>query len=410
MTGGGHEPWLTVVGIGEDGLAGLSPAARALVETAEVLVGGERHLGMASGVPAAEKLPWRRPLAATFDEIEARCGRRVVVLASGDPMCFGVGEALSRRFGVEAMRIVPAPSAFSLVCARLAWSRLEVETLSLHGRAPHLLLRFVYPGARLIVLSHDGGTPNVIAEMLRERGYGPSRIWVFERLGGGDRERRVEGRAESWSVDRRIDDLNTVAVACEPAQGASLPPRTAGLPDEAFRSDGMLTKREVRAATLARLMPFPGQTLWDVGAGCGSIGIEWLRAAGRGRVVAVERDPARCAIIAGNADALGTPELEVLFGTAPGCLAGLEAPDAVFVGGGLWGEPRVLDACWDALKPGGRLVANAVTAEGEIALLGWHKRFGGELVRLSVARGEPMGAFTGWRPLAPVTMLAAQKP
>ena len=400
-------PWLTVIGVGEDGLAGLSPAARAVVETAEVLVGGERHLAMAPGCHR-EKLPWRSPLADTLPEIEARRGRRVVVLATGDPMCFGVGETLCRRFGAGSVRVVPAPSAFSLICARLGWSLPEVERLSLHGRAPHLLLRFTAPGAKLIVLSHDGQTPSVIAEMLRERGYGPSRIWAFEHL-GGEGERRIEGRADSWPAGR-IADLNTVAVACEPEPDATLLPRVPGLPDEAFRNDGKLTKREVRAATLARLMPFPGQVMWDVGAGCGSIGIEWLRAAGRGRVVAVERDPARCATIAGNADALGTPELEVLFGTAPGCLAGLDPPDAVFVGGGLWGEPRVLDACWDALKQGGRLVANAVTAEGEIALLGWHKRFGGELTRISVARGERMGGFTGWRALAPVTMLAAQKP
>jgi precorrin-6B C5,15-methyltransferase / cobalt-precorrin-6B C5,C15-methyltransferase len=400
------EPWLTVVGIGEDGLEGLSPAARALVETAEVLVGGERHLAMVPEAVRVERLPWRRPLADTFPEIEARRGRRVVVLASGDPMCFGVGEALRDRFGIEALRIVPAPSAFSLVCARLGWSRLGVETLSLHGRAPHVLLRFVYPGARLIVLSHDGETPQVVAEMLAERGYGPSRMWAFERLGGN--ERRVEGRADSWPAER-LDVLNTVAVACEPGPGVPLLPRTAGLPDDAFRSEGMITKREVRAAALARLMPFPGHHMWDVGAGSGSISIEWLRAVGRGRATAVERDPARCAVIAGNADALGTPEVEVVFGEAPACLADLDPPDAVFVGGGL-SRPGLLDACWEALKPAGRLVANAVTAEGELALLEWHKRFGGDLVRLAVTRAERMGELTGWRALAPVTMLAAQKP
>lgn len=399
-------PWLTVVGIGEDGLDGLSPAARALVETAEVLVGGERHLAMVPATDGIERLRWRRPLADTFPEIEARRGRRVIVLASGDPMCFGVGEALSERFGAGSLRIVPAPSAFSLVCARLGWSRLGVETLSLHGRAPHVLLRFVYPGARLIVLSHDGETPHVVADMLTERGYGPSRIWAFERLGG--EERCTEGRADSWPAER-LDALNTVAVACEPGPGAPLLPRTTGLPDDAFRSEGMITKREVRAAALARLMPFPGQHLWDVGAGSGSIGIEWLRAAGRGRVSAVERDPARCAIVAGNADALGTPEVEVVFGEAPACLAELDPPDAVFVGGGLR-QPGVLDACWEALKPMGRLVANAVTAEGELALLEWHRRFGGDLVRIAVARADRMGELTGWRGLAPVTILAAQKP
>jgi precorrin-6B C5,15-methyltransferase / cobalt-precorrin-6B C5,C15-methyltransferase len=400
------EAWLSVVGIGDDGPASLSPAARALLEAGETLVGGWRHLAMLEG-HAAERLCWQRPLEATLDEIERRRGRRVVVLASGDPMCFGVGELLGRRFGPKDMRVLPAPSAYSLVCARLHWPRAEVETLSLHDRPPEILHRYLQPGARLIVLSHDGTTPGLIARMLAGKGYGPSRIWVFEHL-DGTRERRLEGTADAWPADP-CRPLNTIAIECLPAPGAPLLSRMPGLPDDAFQSDGMLTKREVRAATLARLVPLPGQRLWDVGAGSGAVAIEWLRAARGSRAVAIERETARCANIAHNAAALGTPELEVVHGLAPACLERLEAPDAVFIGGGA-AVPGLIELCWQALEPGGRLVANVVTLEGEQALLAWHERAGGELIRLSVARAGRIGSYRGWRTAMPVTQLSLNKP
>ncbi len=286
------EPWLSVVGIGDDGLASLCPAARAVVEAGEVLVGGKRQLAMVAQA-GAEQLAWRRPLETTFDDLEARRGRKVVVLASGDPMCFGVGETLARRFAPNEMQVLPAPSAFSLVCARLGWSRTEVEGLSLHARPADILRRYISPGARLIVLSHDGQTPNLIAAMLCEQGYGPSRMTVFEHL-GGSAERRIDGSAEAWPATG-FAALNTVAIACAAGAGAALWPCIPGLPDEAFESDGMLTRRDVRAATLARLAPLAGQTLWDVGAGSGAVAIEWLRALRRGHAVAIEHDPERCA-------------------------------------------------------------------------------------------------------------------
>jgi precorrin-6B C5,15-methyltransferase / cobalt-precorrin-6B C5,C15-methyltransferase len=400
------EPWLSVVGIGDDGLASLSPAARAVVEAGEVLVGGQRQLALVAH-DGAERLAWRRPLEATFDALEALRGRKVVVLASGDPMCFGVGESLARRFAPQEMRVLPAPSAFSLVCARLGWSLSEVESLSVHGRPPHTLRRYITPGARLIALSHDGGTPNLIATMLREQGYGPSRIWAFEHL-GGSAERRVEGTAEVWP-EATFAALNTVAIACVPGADATLWPCVPGLPDEAFESDGMLTKRDVRAATLARLAPMAGQCLWDVGAGSGAVAIEWLRALRRGRAVAIERDPGRCGRIERNAQRLGTPELVVAHGSAPAVLDGLPSPDAIFLGGGL-SEPSLVERCWQALPPGGRLVANAVTVAGEQTLLAWRAEVGGELVRLMVARAEPVGRFDGWRAAMPVTQLAVTKP
>jgi precorrin-6B C5,15-methyltransferase / cobalt-precorrin-6B C5,C15-methyltransferase len=403
---GSPEAWLSVIGIGDDGLASLSAPARALLEAGEVLVGGERHLAMVADHPG-ERLPWHRPLESTLEELEARRGRRVVVLASGDPMCFGVGELLARRFGMNEMRVLPAPGAISLVRARLGWSCVEVEALSLHARPRSLLHRYLTPGARLAVLSQDGDTPNQIAELLAVRGFGPSRIWVFEHLGGGA-ERLTTGTAGDWHP-ATFAALNTVAIECGADPGAVTLSTVAGLPEEAFRSDGMLTKREVRAATLARLAPLPGQCLWDVGAGSGSVAIEWLRAARRSRAFAIERDATRCALIVENAERLGTPELEVVHASAPDCLTGLPAPDAVFVGGGIT-TPGLLDSCWQALAGGGRLVANVVSLEGEQALLAWQADHGGELIRIAVARVEPVGAYHGWRPLLAVTQLAARKP
>ena len=408
MTAAGpsSEPWLSVVGIGDDGLASLSAAARAALDAGELLVGGERHLGMVPGHPG-RKLPWRRPLEATLDDLEAWRGRPVVVLASGDPMCFGIGELLLRRFPRGELRILPSPSVISLVCARLGWPRVEIEAVSLHARPLALLHRHLVPGARLVVLSEDGKTPNQVAALLAARGFGPSRIFVFEHLGGPG-ERLTETTVSDWQP-ATFQALNTLAIECASGPGASLQASVPGLPDDAYRSDGMLTKREVRAATLARLMPLPGQRLWDVGAGSGAIAIEWLRSARRGGAVAIERDAGRCALIEANALALGTPELEVRHALAPACLGELAAPDAVFVGGGIT-APGLLEACWQALPQGGRLVANVVTLEGERVLLDWQARHGGELIRIAVARIEPVGGYQGWRPALPVTQFAAHKP
>jgi precorrin-6Y C5,15-methyltransferase (decarboxylating) len=401
------EPWLHVVGIGDAGLASLCPAARATIDAGEVLVGGERHLAM---VPehTGERMVWRRPLEATLPDLEALRGRRVVVLASGDPLCFGVGELLTRHFGIGELRVLPAPSTFSLICARLGWSLVEVACLSVHAGPLSALHRHLAPNARLIVLSRDGTTPNAIAQLLASLGYGPSRLWVFEHLDGAS-ERLTESTAATWR-DHVFGSLNTVGIHCVAGPEATVFATAPGLPDQAFELDaGMLTKREVRAATLARLMPLAGQRLWDVGAGSGAIAIEWLRAAGRAQAIAIERDPARCTTIARNAERLGTPELTVVHGRAPECLADLPAPDAVFIGGGI-GEPGMIECCWRTLRPGGRLVANVVTAEGEQRLLDWQARHGGELTRIEVARLEALGRYHTWRAGLAVTQLAAGKP
>ena len=400
-------PWLTVVGIGEDGLEGLGPTARALIDTAEVLAGGRRHL---EKVPAAEaeRLTWDGGMGRTLDEIAARKPRRVTVLVSGDPMNFGIGAQLARRFGAEEMTVLPAPGAFSLAAARMGWPLADTTTVSVHGRPVDTLALHLAPGVRLLALSRDGDTPAQVAAVLHKRGFGPSALTVLEHM-GGLRESRLDGIAATWSHERAAD-LNTMAIECRAAPGARVWPRVAGLPEEAFEHDGQITKREVRAVTLAQLAPLPGQTLWDVGAGAGSVAIEWLRAEPSGRAVAVERDPARCGAIARNAAALGVPDLEVVAGDAPAALAALETtPDAVFVGGGV-SVPGLLDACWRALESGGRLVSNAVTLEAETALMAFRHENGGALTRLGVARAAPVGRLSGFEPLREVTQLVAIKP
>ncbi|HEX5452790.1 MAG TPA: precorrin-6y C5,15-methyltransferase (decarboxylating) subunit CbiE [Stellaceae bacterium] len=398
--------WLSVVGIGEDGIAGLTAAARTLIETAETLVGGLRHLAMVPDGPA-ERLAWRSPLADTVADIAARRGRLVAVLATGDPLWYGVGALLVRHFSPEEMTILPQPGAFSLAAARLGWPLAECVCLSLHGRPLDALRLHLAPRRRLLLLSHDRVTPHRVARLLAGSGWGPSRLSVFAHMGGAH-EAAWHGTADSWEGETDAD-LNMIAVECALATGTCALSRTAGLPDDAFEHDGQLTKREIRAATLARLAPLAGEMLWDIGAGSGSIAIEWLRGAEQADAVAVERDPARAATIARNAAMLGVPGLRIVAGSAPEALAGLPQPGAVFVGGGI-AEPDLLPYVWSALRPGGRFVANVVSLAGERALLDWRARHGGDLIRLAVSRAEPLGAHQVWRPLLPVIQFAAIKP
>jgi precorrin-6Y C5,15-methyltransferase (decarboxylating) len=398
--------WLSIVGIGEDGLDGVPPAGRRLIDTAEVLVGGRRHLAMIPGDHPGERLPWRSPLKETVEEIAAYRGQAVCVLATGDPMSYGIGVTLGREFGPQALTVLPAPGAFSLAAVRMGWPLEEVERLTLHGRPLSLLAAHLAPGARLLILSENAATPSEIAGLLTAEGYGESILTVLDRMGGPE-ESRVSAPARGWQVPPGAD-LNTVAVECRAEPGAALRARVPGLPDEAFHHDGQMTKREVRAATLAKLMPYKGALLWDVGAGCGSVAIEWMRAGGR--AVAIERSETRCRMATRNAAALGTPHLQVIEGPAPDALAHLDAaPDAVFIGGGLTTEGLV-EACWARLKPGGTLAANAVTMEGETVLAGLHARWGGELTRIAVSRLDKVGPYHGWRPLMPVTQYDVRKP
>jgi precorrin-6B C5,15-methyltransferase / cobalt-precorrin-6B C5,C15-methyltransferase len=352
-----------------------------------------------------EKLVWSSPIAASLDEIRQRRGQQVCVLASGDPMCFGIGVTLTRTIPISEMSIIPAPSAFSLACARLGWSLAEVETLSLCGRPPALIQASLYPGARLLMLSEGKETPGTVAKLLTQWGYGRSELMVLEHL-GGEREQIVEGIAASWGA-RASADLNTIAVTCLADSGGIPLTRRAGLPDSAYHHDGQLTKSEVRAVTLAALAPLPGQLLWDVGAGCGSVAIEWMRSHSRCRAIAIE--PSRTHYIADNAIALGTPNLQIVEGSAPLILKDLPQPDAIFLGGGATAE-GMFETCWTALRSGGRFVANVVTLEGEQKLLEWHQQVGGSLTRIGIQRAEPVGSFLGWKPMAPVTQWLGIKP
>jgi precorrin-6Y C5,15-methyltransferase (decarboxylating) len=398
--------WLSIVGIGEDGLDGITPAARARVDQAEVLVGGARHLAMIADDHPAERLPWVPPMAAGAKAVVARRGQRVCVLATGDPLWFGIGARLAGMVPHDERTIIPAPSAFSLAAARMGWPLGDIETVTIHGRSLDLLRVHVAPGARLLAMTSDGQTPAQVARVLCDMGYGESPITVLEHM-GGTAENRVEGIAKDWP-HQTMADLNTLAIECRAGPDAVIRSRNPGLPDEAFENDGQLTKREVRAVTLAALAPLPGQRLWDVGAGCGSVAIEWLRAAKGATAVAIERDPERAAVIARNATALGTPGLEIVTGDAPLALADLDSPDAVFVGGGV-SVDGLIEACWDALRPGGRMVVNVVTVEGEAALNSWHEKVGGTLTRIAISRTKPLGTMSGWHSLAPVTQWAVTK-
>lgn len=399
-------PWLTVVGIGEDGMAGLSPIARTAIDDAEILVGGARHLAM---IPddGRRRIAWASPMERTVAELAGLAGKRVTIVATGDPMWFGIGATLRRQFKADAMRVIPSPSAFSLAAARMGWPLAEVECLTVHGRPLERIRAFAHPRRRLLVLSHDGATPARAADMLTAIGFGDSRLTALSHL-GGPKEDVVSLTATNWGT-RTVADLNTLAIECVAAPGAKIFARVPGLPDDAFQHDGQLTKREVRAITLSALAPLPSEHLWDIGAGCGSIAIEWLRSGPAMRASAVEQNTSRAAIIVENALALGVPDLAVVQGPAPDALAGLARPDAVFIGGGI-NNPKLLETSWSALPSGGRLVANAVTLEGEGALIAARQSHGGDLVRLEVSHAEPIGRFTSWRPKLAVTQWRAVKP
>ncbi|MFJ1702620.1 precorrin-6y C5,15-methyltransferase (decarboxylating) subunit CbiE [Kitasatospora sp. NPDC088346] len=401
------EPAITVVGIGADGWAGLAPAGRQALHDASVVLGGPRQLDLLPAEVTAERLAWPSPLRpAVPGLLAAHRGRGLAVLASGDPMFFGIGRTLAEIAGPQALRVLPHPSSVSYACARLGRAVEETEVVSLVGRPLDSLAGALFPGRTVLVLSAGAHTPGQVAVLLAERGYGPSRLRVLEQL-GTPAERVLEGAADGWPHPPG-DPLNVIAVDCAAEPGTLRAQLVPGLPDAAFESDGQLTKRHVRAATLASLAPAPGEMLWDVGGGSGSIGIEWLRAHRSCRAVSVERDPVRAERITRNAAALGAPGLRVVTGPAPAALAHLPVPDAVFIGGGLT-APGLLDACWEALPEGGRLVANTVTLESEALLTTWYRRYGGELLRLAVAHAVPVGGFTGWRQAMPVTQWSVVK-
>lgn len=390
-------PWLHIVGIGEDGMDGLTPVTRAVVEAAEVIVGGDRHHTLSVN-PDAERIAWPSPFDAMIETLTSLKGKRAVVLVTGDPLWFSVGARIGRAIPSSELVYHPQLSAFQLAAARMGWSLADVETLTVHGRPVQQMIAFIQPDQKLIVLTTGAETPTQIATFLTERGFGMSRMTVLAAM-GGEREERFDGTAHDWS--HTVPAFNTLAIECIAAPDAALLPRVPGLADNLFQSDGTMTKQEVRAATLAKLMPMRGALLWDIGSGSGSVAIEWMRAARYARAIGIEPRADRRAMAAENALALGAPKLELIDGTVPQALAGLDAPDAVFIGGGLSRE--TFDAVWAAVRPLGRVVANAVTLESEAMLIELHKTYGGDLVKIQTHRAEPIGKLTGWRPAMPVT-------
>ncbi len=391
------QPWLHIVGIGEDGVDGLTPATRAVVDAAEVIIGGERHHALAPS-SSAQRIAWPSPFDALVETLKEHKGKRVVVLATGDPLWFSVGARIGREITPTEIVYHPQLSAFQLASARMGWSMADLETLTVHGRPVEQMIAFIQPHARLLILTTGAETPAQIAAFLTDRGFGKSKMTVLAAM-GGDREERFDGVAETWN--HTVPAFNTLAVDCIAAPDAALLPRVPGLPDDVFQSDGTMTKQEVRAATLAKLMPMRGALLWDIGSGCGSVAVEWMRGARYARAIGIEPRADRRAMAAANASALGVPKLQLIDGLVPEALSGLEAPDAVFIGGGL--SEQTFDHAWSALRPLGRLVANAVTLESEVTLIALHKKHGGELVKLNVQRADAIGGLTGWRPHMPVT-------
>ena len=392
---------ITVVGIGADGWESLSPQAREAVLAADVLAGGDRQLDLVPPEARGERRPWPKSLVTLVDELPAlvAAGRSVAVLASGDPLLHGVGVTILRRLGPEGVQVIPSVSSYALACARLLWPQGEVELVSATSRIPEVVAPALVAGRRIVVLGFGPRTAAEVARVVREHGFGASRLVVLEELGGAG-ERIVESTADEWG-DGDAAALHLVAL--EVRGKGPLLGRMPGLPDDAYGHDGQITKRDVRAVTLAALVPVPGQLLWDVGAGSGSVAIEWLRAAPGARAIAIERDPERAARIERNALRLGVPSLHVICGEAPDVLDELgERPDAIFIGGGLTSY-GVLTRCRKALRRGGRLVANVVTVEGEIFVSRAQAEQGGRLKRLGIAHAEPLGGFTGWRPAMPIT-------
>ncbi len=399
--------WLSIVGIGEDGVEGLSPVARGLVASADIVFGGKRHLKLAAPLITGEAKRWPSPFSGAVGEVLAERGRQVCVLASGDPFFYGIGSVLAAHVAPDETVVVPAPSSFSLAAARLGWALPDLALVSLHGRALDRIRPQLHPGARVLALTSDREGPAGLAGLLAASGFGASRLTVLEALGGPHERVRTTTAAQFKLTD--VAELNIVAIEVEASPGARVLAYAPGLADDLFEHDGQITKREIRAVTLSALAPLRGELLWDIGAGSGSIAIEWMLAHPSLRAVAIEARADRAGRIRRNAAAFGVPELEIVEGRAPAALAGLATPDAVFVGGGA-SEPGVLDAAIAALRPGGRLVVNAVTLETEAGLIARHSSLGGTLTRIALARADSVGDKTAWRAAMPVTQWVWVKP
>jgi len=400
-----HAPWLALVGLGEDGRAGLCPAGLAALDEAEIVFGGERHLALIGAV-AGEARAWPQPFRNALPAILAERGRKVCVLATSDPFHYGIGAGLTRSIPADEMKIIPQLSSFSMACTRMRWPQEECALVSLHGRTLQRIVPHLQPDARILALSWDESTPANVAALMSERGLGASEIVVLESL-GGPHERIRTTRADAFAFDDVVP-LNMIAVSVVASPQARILPLASGLDESWFAHDGQITKADIRAITLGALAPRVGELLWDVGAGSGSIALEWCLRHRRNRAVAFEENAERSGRIARNRIELGALPVEIV-GAAPAAFAGRKSPDAVFIGGGI-GDPHVFEEAWAALKPGGRLVANVVTLEGEARLAALFKAHGGTLRRIGVAHLDAVGTMHGWRSAMPVTQWRVTKP
>lgn len=397
--------WLSIIGIGEEGYESLSPAARILIDNSDVIIGGDRHLAMINQGDQSF-IAWEKPIQNSVKNLIKYRDRKVCILATGDPFCYGVGSLIEAQIPIEEINVIPAPSAFSLASARTGWSFDDIDFITLHGRNDALLEVAIQPQAKLLILAHGGSTPAVVAEKLVKRSYSKSNITVFERM-GNQAERCIRGEAANWPKGN-FDPLHTIAVECIADPLCAARPRLSCLDDSIFLHDGKITKQEIRSIVITSLAPAPGQLLWDIGAGCGSISIEWMRRDRRLRAIAIEHNEDRLQLIAKNAIALGTPNLKIVKGYAPAVLPNLETPDAIFIGGGI-STAGLFTMCWKALNLGGRLVANAVTIESEALLIDLHQEFGGELIRIAISKSRPLGKTTGWKTYMPILQWRVSK-
>ena len=391
---------MSIIGIGEDGISGLSKSACQRIEDAEHIFGGERHLELAADLIKGTNHPWPVPFDSSMKDVLALRGQKVCVLASGDPFFYGVGTTLLRHIDPAETITIPVPSSVSLAASRLGWPLQDTDIVALHGRSLDQVRPLLFDHNRIFALSEGSDTPSRIASLLTENGFRHSRLTVLEALGGAH-ERIRHTTAESFDL-QDIHSLNIVALEIHTETDARIIPLCHGLEDRLFEHDGQITKREIRALTLSALAPRKGELLWDIGAGSGSIAIEWLLADKSLKAIAIEADAGRLERIRHNAASFGVPSLQTIHGNAPDSLQGLSQPDAIFIGGG-GSDPDVMDTALHALKPGGRLVANAVTLEMEFLLLNCHKRFGGALSRFEIMRASAIGSMTGWRPAMPIT-------
>ncbi|WP_341760232.1 precorrin-6y C5,15-methyltransferase (decarboxylating) subunit CbiE [Candidatus Endowatersipora endosymbiont of Watersipora subatra] len=398
-------PWLNIIGIGEDGLAGLSYEAIRKMKEADIIVGGKRHHFLTKAFVKAQRICWSLPLEAMIREILLHRGKSLVILVTGDPLWYSIGVQIAQAITSEEIRFYPQLSAFQLAACRLGWSLSDCDTLTIHGRSDRQIVPYLAPRARLLILTENGQSPSRICDILTHYGFGGSKITVLAAL-GGEKEERFEGVAETWN--RNVPDLNTMAVECHVSDRSIWYPRIVGLPDDAFVHDGQLTKQLVRTATLTALAPHPNAILWDIGAGCGSVGIEWIRASSNAHVYAIEYKEKRLQMISENCVALGTEKICIVSGKAPSVLTDLPTPDSVFIGGGLTSE-GVFEKAWSSLRPGGRLVANTVTLDSEKKLIALYHDFGGELRRINIQKAEPIGSSSSWRSSMPMTQWIVMK-